>query len=194
MKTLIFMAMVALLCVGGCDRSSSTSSSSGEAEAETFESPQVADYTRAGRPFAQAIFKKDYAAAYQMLHPLVRQRFTLAQFTAVQEKARTDFFAPASAEKAYVSETDPAILSGRVDPKAEKSDQVVAAMEIARLLGNVPDYVPVANRRAVLTAALYDRDPEDVDCRCIYLNYLLVEDHGQYSIAHWFYRWHDMLD
>lgn len=194
MKNLMILAMLTLVCVVACDRPASKSVPAEEANEGTFDSPQEKTYTLAGRPFAEAIAKQDYAAAYQMLHPVVKRRLTLAQFIAAHNQARVDYFVPASTEKAYVAETDPAILSGRVDPKAEQIDKASAAMAIARQVGDVPSDIPIAIRRAALTAALYDRDPEDSDCRCAYLNYLLVEENGQYSIAHWFYRWHDMLD
>ena len=185
--SLILVILLMSACGGG-------GSAGHEENDETFENAEEARYAKEGRPFAQAVAKQDFDAAYAMLSSHARSRMTSAEFKAIHLKAHADFFVPLAADKAYVVETDSHILSGEVDPAGDRTDQAIDRISIERYVGDVPDNVPKFIRRAALAAPFYDKDKDDVDARACYLTFLLVEDEGKLKVAHFFYRWHDMLD
>lgn len=181
---LLFVMLLMSACGGG----------ESVADDETFENPEEARYAKEGRPFAMAIFKQDFAAAYAMLSSHAKARMSPEEFKAFHVEAHEEHFVPFAADKAYVVETDSHILSGEVDPAGDRTDQAIDRISIERYVGEVPDDVPKFIRRAALAAPFYDKDKDDVDARACYLTFLLVEDEGKLKVAHFFYRWHDMLD
>lgn len=187
---LLVLCVVAVGLVG-CDPLGNSTAE----DDEEFESAEEKRYAQAGRPFAEAIARGDYPAAYAMLSSHAKARVTPEAFAAEHDAARAEYFVPAASDPAYVLETDPLLLAGQIDPTADQIDQAFARVDIARTIGDVPADVPTDIRKAALSAPLYDvADPDEAEARCAYLTYLLVEENGQLAVAHWFYRWHDMLD
>lgn len=181
----LFFVMLLMSACGGGESA---------ADDENFENAEEARYAKEGRPFAQAIAKQDFAAAYAMLSSHAKARMSLAEFKAFHIEAHAEYFVPFAADKAYVVETDSHILSGEVDPTGDRTDQAIDRISIERYVDDVPDNVPKFIRRAALAAPFYDKDKNDLDARACYLTFLLVEDEGKLKVAHFFYRWHDMLD
>lgn len=129
--------------------------------------PSDRPYLDAARPFIEAIATRDYADAFENLGPQARIRLsrnqfvpveddqefakheaaaienpTAAQFVELMQLAESTYGAPARIDPPSV-ETDPEILS--------RKDPVLAAFEI----GNMPDSIPVAHRKAAVQAWVY---------------------------------------
>lgn len=131
--------------------------------------PAQQQYIDVASPFIKAVAERDYAAAFTRLGPLARSRLSRNQFVPVdddQELARYEseaidnptadqFVAMMKLAEAFYGlparmdppqvETDPEILS--------RQDPVLAAFEI----GNMPDSIPVAHRKAAVQSQVYCR-------------------------------------
>jgi len=186
MKRLLPLLLLALLPTG-CDNSAAS-------DIDSFDSPEEAAYAKAGRPFAQAIFKGDYDRAYDMLSSHARDRFTREEFRRFHENAHAEYFKPVNAEPARVVETSPYILSGEPEPGGDAMSRKIDLITYDRYVGEVPDYIPKHIRVASLSATFYDDDPHADDVRACFLTYLLVEDGGELRVANCFYRWPDVWD
>jgi hypothetical protein len=129
--------------------------------------PRQQKYLDAARPFIEAIATRDYAAAFDKLGPQARQKLSRNQFAPVEDEqefakheaaaienptaqqfveliqiAEAQYGAPARMDPPSI-ETDPDVLS--------RKDLVGAAYE----LGNMPDTIPVAHRKAAVQAWVY---------------------------------------
>lgn len=192
---LLWAVLTLSLCISftACDRGDSAAGY--DEDEEEYETPEERRYAKAGQPFAAAIAKGDFDAAYAMLSSHAQARYTPQAFRAAHKQARAEYFVPLSSEPAYVLETDPNLLAGRPNPDGDEMDQAFDKITIQRDVGDVPADVPESIRRASLSAAFYDvANPDEAEARCCFLTFLLVEEAGELKVAHWFYRWYDMLD
>lgn len=135
--------------------------------ADTDIKPSQKPYSEAARPFIEAIVDREYAAAFEHLAPsareeLSRNQFALAenerefaqnkadpvvnptaeQFAELMQKTEARFGPPQVIDYITV-ETGADVLT--------RSDRVMAAFE----LGNMPDTIPVASRKAAVQAWVY---------------------------------------
>jgi hypothetical protein len=129
--------------------------------------PRHRKHLDVAQPFIEAMATRDYAGAFEKLGPLARQKLsrnqfapaedeaefakveaaaienpTAEQFVELMQLAEAKYGAPARMDPPMV-ETDPEILS--------RKDPVLAAFE----LGNMPDSIPVAHRKAAVQAWVY---------------------------------------
>jgi len=129
--------------------------------------PRHRKFLDAAQPFIEAVGTRDYAAAFEKLGPLARKKLsrnqfapaedeaefakveaaaienpTAGQFVELMQVAESRYGAPARMDPPMV-ETNPEILS--------RQDPVLAAFE----LGNMPDSIPVAHRKAAVQAWVY---------------------------------------
>lgn len=193
MRRIPLVVLLGLL-VAACDPSAPTGGASSSSGEDRKLSAKEARYVEAGRPFADAVVKQDYAAAYSMISSHLKPLMSLDDLTVAINQAHADYFTPHHADPPYVVEMDPKALAGEVDTSQDKTSQAIDRMSIERYVGTVSEVIAPEIRRASVTVAFYDKDKEDMDVRSYYLTFLLVEDEGQLKVGHFFFRWHDMLD
>jgi hypothetical protein len=142
--------------------------------------PEEQKYLDAGKPFATAIASRDYAAAFAQLSPHATARMSLNQFAPeddekkfeeFEKQAATTVTAEKFAELMHRTEarfgTPKSLMQFHVfstDPKAldRTGKQGLDAVDALFAIGNMPDSVPVASRRASLRGRIVTQLPAPV--------------------------------
>jgi hypothetical protein len=207
---LLSLGLGLLPLVAGCGSGTSSSSTvtvgSGDDEVE-FSSPEEKKYSVWSKPFGEMYAKADHDGMYELCSSHLKKRWTKSQFAEEIGKLHRKFGKPRKCDPYGGVDTEKEMLAG---PKNQKAgpEQGINQMLSARTVGNCPDSVPPAERKAAVCIGM-ETDPEtasdqDAESRKhfkeigegprAYLNLILVEEDGGPKVAHVFVRWHDMGD
>jgi hypothetical protein len=173
-----------------CSSEKKASAPAGDATAE--EARAVA----AARPFMEALVAQDHAKAYALTSSHLRARLTQEAFAQKNREAYASLGSPLRLDN-LGAEVDPAVLGGAVNASGSDELEKQANRLLAQVaLGDIPDSVPPAVRRASVSGNVVFGKAEDEDGTDPFyvLTAVLVDDAGQLRVGHYFFREASMLD
>jgi hypothetical protein len=225
MRTRVLLPVLSLVSfVFGCGLGGETGTdATGGADAITYASPEEERYCKLADQFAQKLISGDFAAAYEMSSSHVKAAATLEQFTEKRKAEVAQFGKILKFDQAYGAEFDANLLRGpkHVAVSSDPLDAGITKLEAARAVGDIPDAIPFAARKAAIEISMYSDPPpqpgeqlpgdqgqagvqdrgeeaeaamDDFGDPNCYLHVVIVDDGGQLKVGHFFLRWTDILD
>jgi hypothetical protein len=184
-------ALLLAVLASACSSDKKTSATAGDGTAD--EAGAVA----AARPFMEALVAQDHAKAYALTSSHLRARLTQEAFTQKNREAYTSLGTPLRLDN-LGAEVDPAVLGGPDNATGDDELEKQANRLLAQVaLGDIPDSVPPAVRRASVSGNVVfgnAEDGEEGEDPFYVLTVVLVDDAGQLRVGHHFFRAASMLD
>lgn len=185
-RRIAILLSAALAAACGSERKAAAPPGGGDAD--------EARYVAAARPFLQALVDQDHAKAYGLTSSHLRASVSLDAFTQKNRDAYASLGTPIRLGDSS-AETDPAVLVGSAHATGDDELEKAANRLLADVaVGDMPDTIPAAIRKASVTANVVYGKGEDGEDPFYILTAVLVEDAGQLRVGHYFFRAATMLD